>query len=154
MVETDSKSSQPEPIGLPKHFYTHDQERIEHIITDEQLNQLERGGSSVYLEVAIGAAGMAVGLFQNLVKTVSSVQEGSPVEVGQVIGAALFLVAATTTVICLITYFRTRGNVSSLVGQIRARKIGVMTEPGKPFASGELFELDESIPTETSSTTG
>lgn len=147
----NSEMRRTERVSPPTHFFTYDEERIEHIITDEQLMQLATGGQDISLQVSIGALGVAMGYFQNLVSVVGSVQDSSPIGTWQALGAGIFIVATTTFIVATLYYRRTSSDVRSLIEKIKNRKVGVMGEP--PYVSGKPFPGDPSISTGTSSTT-
>jgi len=138
-------------VTPPVVYFTYDEERVEHIISDDKLMIIANGGKDVSLQICIGAFGVAFGYAQNLFKVVTDIKTSTPVEPWQGIGAAIFLAATAAFVLTAFYHQRTSIGVGNLIAQIRSRKVGVMGEP--PFVGGEPFAGDPSISTETSSTT-
>lgn len=138
-------------LAPPTHLITHDEERIEHIISDEQLMQLASGGNDISLQVSVGALGVAVGTFQNIVNVTGAIQDGLPINGLQASAAGLFLVAATAFVIAALYYRRTSASVGKLTDKIRDRKVYRMAD--RPYEGGKPFPGDPDIPTDVSSTT-
>lgn len=110
--------------------------------------QLAYGGRDISLQVSIGALGIAMGYFQNLVAVVAAMQDNLPVSYWNAFGAAIFLVSATTFAIAALSYRRVRIDVDGLVRRIQARRVGVMP----PYEQGQPVPVEEAIATDASST--
>jgi hypothetical protein len=152
MSNSDTSPKSGQRVTLPTLYFTHDETRIEHIISDETLMQIAQGGRDISLPISTTALGVAMGYFQNFVSVVAAMRAGLPVDNWDGAGSGIFLVAATTFLIAIFSYRRTKFDMNALIARIRNRKVGVMAEPGRPFAGGEPFPGDPSISTDTSST--
>ncbi|NGO51629.1 hypothetical protein [Allomesorhizobium camelthorni] len=137
-------------IAPPVTYFTYDEERVEHIISDDKLMLVANGGKDISFDICICAFGIALGYAQNFVNVVTNVKAGIPVDPWQGFGSAIFLAAAAVFTLTALHHKRSSTNVSELLTQIKSRKVGVMGEA--PFVGGQPFAPDPSK--DTSSTTG
>lgn len=149
MDNSEAQRPSEERMTAPVHRFTHDEERLDHIISDETLMRLAYGGRDVSLEISIGALGVAMGYFQNFIAAITALQSNMPIGYWNAAGAAIFLISATAFIIAALSYRRTRVDVDGLIERIRARKTGVMP----PYEQGRPVPVELAISTDASSTT-
>lgn len=143
---------QPIPqIAPPQHVFTYDEERVEHIISDEKLMQVASGGKDLSLEISIAGAGVAFGYFQNFWVAAGAVIFAEPVGHWTAAGALIFVTAATVTVVAAVYHKGRSRGLAELLDGIRSRKVGTMAD--RPYIEGEPFRADPTKP-EPASTTG
>lgn len=147
---TKSENAKAGQVAPPVTYFTYDEERVEHIISDDKLMLVANGGKDTSFDICICAFGIALGYAQNFVNVVTNVKAGTPVDPWQGFGSAVFLAAAAVFALTALHHRRNGTNVSELLTQIKSRKVGVMGDI--PFAGGQPFAADPSK--DTSSTTG
>ncbi|MFC6487539.1 hypothetical protein [Nitratireductor sp. GCM10026969] len=140
-------------VALPTVLFTHDEARIEHIISEETLMQLAHSGRNRSLEIAIGSLGVAAGFFQNFANVIGRMWASQPLPNWDAVGALFFVVAATTTITFLISYRRNNTDTEDLITKIKSRKVGRIVEPGKPYVAGEPIAPVPSMEQVSASTT-
>jgi hypothetical protein len=153
MDTSDTSSVSHTQVAPATVLLTHDEERIEHIVSDDMLMRLAEGGRDISLQISLAALGVAVGLSQNLFSAISAIREASPIGQGTAVGAGICIAAGTLFVSAMLVHRRNGANVNALLDKIRNRKTGVMVERGNPYAGGAPFSGDPSMPAETSATT-
>lgn len=153
MANSDSSPRGAGQLTSPRHLVTHDEERIEHIISDETLMQLVRGGSDMSLQIAIGAFGIAAGYAQNMVAVIAAITADKPIGGWNGFGAAAFLLAFAVFIYASFLHRNNHTSMSDLVRNIRSRKLGLMAVPENPYEGGAPFAGDPAIPANVSVTT-
>jgi len=111
-------------VATPDFLVTYDTERTEHIISDEQLMQLSRGGSDVSLEICLASVGIGLGFAQNLYAGYIAVQSAGRVGTWDAFGALVCVAAATAAVFSGISHRAVRGEMKRLIHKIKGRKLG------------------------------
>jgi hypothetical protein len=147
---TKSENAKAGQVAPPVTYFTYDEERVEHIISDDKLLLVANGGKDISFDICVCAFGIALGYAQNFVNVVTNVKAGAPIDAWQGFGSAVFMAAAAVFVLTALHHRRSSTNISELLTQIRSRKVGVMGEA--PFAGGKPFTADPSK--DTASTTG
>jgi hypothetical protein len=113
-------------VTTPEVLVTFDTERTEHIISDEQLMQLSRGGSDISLELCLAALGICGGFSQNLYSAYLNVSAGTPVGGWNAFGTIVCVVSATMAIIYWIAHRAVRSDMKALIAKIKGRKLGRM----------------------------
>ena len=113
-------------VATPEFLLTHDTERTEHIISDEQLRDLSRGGSDISLQLCLTAVGICGGFSQNLYAVGLNIFAGTIVGRWNAFGAFVCVVCGTTAIIYWITHKTVRRDMKELIAKIRGRKLGRM----------------------------
>ena len=140
-------------VSAPKTLFTHDEERVEHIISEETLMELARGGQDRSLEIAIGAAGVAFGYFQNFASAIGRMEAAEPLSRWEAAGAGIFIISATAAIIFLAHYRKNGTRLDDLLTRIKSRKVGRMAEPGTPYVGGEPVPESTAMEQVSASTT-
>ena len=113
-------------VGTPVILVTYDPQRTEHIISDEQLMHLSRGGSDISLELCLATAGICAGFGQNLYAAYFDISTGKAVGGWDAFGAFVCIVCGTMAIVYGIEYRAVRSDMKALIAKIRGRKLGRM----------------------------
>jgi hypothetical protein len=113
-------------VTTPEVLVTFDTERTEHIISDEQLMQLSKGGSDISLELCLAALGICSGFGQNLYAVCLNISAGTAVGGWNAFGAFACVVSGTMAIIIGIAHSKVRSDMKALIAKIKGRKLGRM----------------------------
>ena len=92
-----------------------------HFIHDAELDVLQEGGKNRSFEISLALAGVGAGLTQNLVKAVSNIVAGTPMN-GWDFGAGVACVVALASAGILFQHSKdVKGRIDRLVEDIRNR---------------------------------
>jgi hypothetical protein len=113
-------------VATPEVLVTFDTKRTEHIISDEQLMHISRGGSDISLELCLAAAGICAGFSQNLYAACLDISAGTVVGGWNAFGAFVCVVCGTMAIVYGIAYSAVRSDMKALIAKIKGRKLGRM----------------------------
>jgi hypothetical protein len=118
-------------VATPEVLVTFDTERTEHIISEEQLMHLSRGGSDVSLQLCLTAVGICAGFSQNLYAACLNILAGTVIVGWNAFGAFVCIVCGTTAIISGVAHSMVRSDMKALITKIKSRKLGRMPSSGR-----------------------